>query len=274
MCRLFAFVSPDRSTAERELGETGMESLRSLARLHGDGWGWAGVERTGTAPEVRTSPRSASADPAFADAMAEDVHAAVVHLRWATSGLPITAANTHPFRIGDVAFAHNGTLKPIGRARELLAPASLAAMVGDTDSEMYFRLIREQLDAGVPLFEATLTVVRRLREAFPLASLNALVMDAEQLVVVHASALSILSDDDLGAIARLDRLPDEHNEDYYALRWTQDPDGTVRIGSTGVARPEWPAMPAESVTAIRLDDRTSVTVQLAGAEAPFATSRR
>ncbi|WP_309064700.1 class II glutamine amidotransferase [Microbacterium sp.] len=274
MCRLFAFVSPDRSTAERELGDSGMESLRSLARLHGDGWGWAGVASPGDHPVLRKAASSAASDPAFADTMGRSVRAAVAHLRWATSGLPVRPENAHPFSSGRFAFAHNGSLKPIGLIRGMLTSEQLAGLEGDTDSEMYFTLIRERVAAGVPLAEAALEVARLLREAYPLASLNALILDRDQLVVVHACALSILSDDDLGAIARFDRLPDEHNEDYYALRWKHAADGTVLVGSTGVAGRGWQAMPPESVTAIDLRDRTSETVALAGARVPATVGSR
>ncbi len=274
MCRLFAFVSPDRSTAERELGDRGMESLRSLARLHGDGWGWAGVASPGDHPVLRKAASSAASDPAFADSMTRDVRAAVVHLRWATSGLPVRPENAHPFSSGRFAFAHNGSLKPIGLIRGMLSAEQRAALEGDTDSEMYFTLIRERVAAGIPLAEAALEVARLLREEFPLASLNALILDAEQLVVVHASALSILSDDDLGAIARFDHLPDEHNEDYFALRWKRTADGTLLVGSTGVAGPDWRPMPPESVTSIDLRDRSCETVALAGERMPLVAAGR
>lgn len=262
MCRLFAFVSPATSTVHDELGDAGMESLVSLARLHGDGWGWAGVERLGDAPVVRKSARSAVADPLFEKIMTTEAHAAMVHLRWATSGIPIADHNAHPFQDGDLAFEHNGALKPIGDLRALLSPESLATLEGDTDSEMYFALIREQLALGLPLHEATVHAVRRLREVFPLASMNAILLDRDQMVVVRASAHSILSERSLDAIALHDHLPDEHNEDYFALRWKRHDDGTIIIGSTGVAEFDWEPLPPESVTVIHLKDRTGSTLAL------------
>ncbi|MBO0980074.1 class II glutamine amidotransferase [Microbacterium sp. SD291] len=262
MCRLFAFVSPASSTVRRELGDPGMESLVSLARLHGDGWGWAGVEHAGDSPVVHKSARSAVTDPGFEAAMTTPAHSAMVHLRWATSGIPIADHNAHPFQRGDLAFEHNGALKPIAQLRALLSPEALAGMEGETDSEMYFTLIREQLALGLPLHEATVQVVRRLREVFPLASLNAILLDREQMIVVRASAHSILSDRSLDEIALHAHLPDEHNEDYFALRWKRQPDGTIVIGSTGVAEFDWEPLPPESVTAIRLGDRTGSTIAL------------
>lgn len=262
MCRLFAYVSPDASTTDRELGEDGIESFLTLARLHGDGWGWAGIRRLGDAPDIHKSPLSAAGDPEFRTTLATPGCAAMLHLRWATLGLPVELCNAHPFRRGDTSFEHNGSLKPIERIRAMLTPAALAEMTGDTDSEMYFALIREQQASGLSLPEATLHVARRLREAFPLASLNAILLDREQLVVVHASARSILPDDDIAEIAELGGLPDEHNEDYFALRWKRSPDGTVLVSSTGVAGEGWQTLPAESVTSVRLDDRTAHTVAL------------
>ena len=264
MCRLFAFVSPELTTAGAALGAGGIESLLSLARLHGDGWGWAGVREPGAAPALSRSPRSAAADPGFDAALTTPVRAAMVHLRWATAGLPVNERNAHPFEVDGIAFAHNGTIKPLDELRALLAPESRATLTGTTDSEMYFALIREQVALGVPLRDAVADVAHRLRELFPLASLNALILGREHLVVVHASATSILTDHDRDRLAPLAaQLPDEHNEDYFALRSRQGSDGSIMIGSTGVAGQGWTALPAESVTAFRLDDLSSSTVELA-----------
>lgn len=266
MCRLFAFVAPERSTARQELRGAGLESLLSLARLHGDGWGWAGIDDIGAAPEVRKSALSAVSDADFETAIDAPSHAAMVHLRWATAGLPVNMDNAHPFQADGMAFAHNGTIKPLDEIRALLSPASVETLKGTTDSEMYFALIREQVALGLSVHEAAVHVVRRLREHFPAASLNALLIDGEELIVVHASATSVLTADDRGRMGALAaELPSAHNEDYFALRWRQSPDGTIAVSSTGVAGSDWMALPAESVTAIRLDDRSHETTELAPA---------
>lgn len=268
MCRLFAFVAPDHSAARRELGRDGMQSLLSLARLHGDGWGWAGVTAPGQPPATHRSARSAIGDAAFEQAMDAECRAAIVHLRWATAGLPVNDCNAHPFEADGIALAHNGSIKPLDQLRSLLSPESVATLSGTTDSEMYFALIREKVAEGLGLHEAATRVAALLRELFPLASLNALLLDAEHLIVVHASATSILTDDDLSRLAPLaEVLPSEHNEDYFALRWREGPDGTIAVGSTGVAGAGWTPLPAESVTAIRLDDRSVSTLDLAAAHA-------
>ncbi|MEJ1087139.1 class II glutamine amidotransferase [Microbacterium sp. Mu-80] len=263
MCRLFAFVSPERSTARHELRGAGLESLLSLARLHGDGWGWAGTDAIGTAPEVRKSARSAVSDADFETAIDTPAHAGLVHLRWATAGLPVNMNNAHPFEADGMAFAHNGTVKPLDDVRALLSPASVATLKGTTDSEMYFALIREQLDLGYDLHEATVRTVRMLRERFPHVSLNALLLGPEQLIIVHASATSALTPHDLERMGPLAaELPVGHNEDYFALRWRESPDGTIAVSSTGVAGAGWNPLPAESVTAVNLRDRSREIVEL------------
>lgn len=266
MCRLFAFVSPHSSDIRSQIGDTGMQRLTSLARLHGDGWGWAGVDDLDGRPTAHKSAGSAVDDPAFERAATTSARAAMVHLRWATSGLEIADRNAHPFLADGLAFEHNGSLTPIDTVRQMLSAESRASMLGETDSEMYFTLIREQIALGIPLLEATARVVRRLRTAYPLASLNAILLGDGQMIVVRASARSILSDDDLDEIALHPDLPDEHNEDYFALRWTTREDGTIVIGSTGVAGYQWEELPPESVTAISLDDLTSRTVALDAGE--------
>jgi glutamine amidotransferase len=270
MCRLFAYIAPDTAAADEELGMRGIEGMLSLAQLHGDGWGWAGVRRVGDAPTVRKSAASAAVDPEFRSVLTQRAHTAMVHLRWATAGIPVELCNAHPFLGEDVAFEHNGSLKPIQTAAAMLSPASRASMQGDTDSELYFALIREQLAAGFALPEATLRVARRLREAFPVSSLNAILLDREQLVVVHASARSVLLADDLEEIARLGGLQEEHTDDYFALRWRRTDDGSVLVASSGVAGADWDALPAESVTSIRLADRSVRSESLEHAPAVHA----
>ncbi|HYI32200.1 MAG TPA: class II glutamine amidotransferase [Glaciibacter sp.] len=261
MCRLFAFVAPGPSAVDRELGARGIHSFISLAQVHGDGWGWAGVPEIGDAPSVHKSVKSAATDPGFGLALAVHSRAAMVHLRWATSGMDVDTANTHPFLANGISFEHNGSLKPVERARELLSAASLREMTGHTDSEMYFALVREKKATGLDLPAATLAAARELRRAFPFSSLNAILLTAEQLIVVHANAHAALTDEDVIEIMKFN-LPDEHAEDYFDLRWHRKPDGTIVIGSTGVAEVDWEALPAESVTTITLSDGRTSTARL------------
>jgi glutamine amidotransferase len=262
MCRLFAYVAPESRSAAHELGEAGLSSLESLARLHGDGWGWSGVAAPGTTPETSKSWRSAAEDPEFRTVLSSPARSAMVHLRWATTGLPVEQCNAHPFQVDGLSFEHNGSIKPLHALRALLPQRLRDDVEGATDSELYFALIRERVDLGVPVAEAACAVASRLRAEFPTSSLNAMLLDGDHLVVIHASARSALPDDDLEEIAAMTGLPDEHLEDYFALRWHRDGDGTVLVGSTGVAGPDWATLQPESVTAFRIDDGSFQTLAL------------
>jgi glutamine amidotransferase len=254
MCRMFAYAAPTVTTANAELESHGIASMSALAELHADGWGWAGIGgRNPVVPGLTKSALPASTDPGFASALTVPAKAAMVHLRWATLGLQIATDNTHPFLRDDLSFEHNGSLKPLERIRSLLSPDTLAGMQGLTDSEMYFALIREHRAGGRSLSEATLAAVRQIRGSFPLSSLNAILLSPHQLIVVHSSAKSMLDQEDLVEAARFD-LPDEHTDDYFALRWRRKDDGTVLVASSGLSGQNWEPIPADTVMVVTLSD--------------------
>src|SRR5690242_13575150 len=143
MCRLLGWAARSPQTLRELLGEEDLEAFTALSRKHGDGWGVAWGSGDGLT--VRTSTEPAYASAAFGSwAQEEPHHLGMVHLRWATLGLPVVPANTHPFADRDpsgahVAFAHNGSVRPPTALDGLLSDEQQAAMAGTTDSERYFR---------------------------------------------------------------------------------------------------------------------------------------
>ncbi|MFC5679638.1 class II glutamine amidotransferase [Aeromicrobium endophyticum] len=250
---MFGFVSPGASSVADSLGARGLTDLHALAQLHADGWGWAGIGRPGERPEVVKSMMPAEQDASFQAALDSSRHAAMLHLRWATVGIGVEQTNTHPFVAGDITFEHNGALKPIDTMRALLSPRSRAALTGATDSEMYFALILELVphEASVPA--AVARAARTIRQEFPVASLNAMLLTPEHMIVVHSSARSALDEIDLVEAAQFE-LPDEHAEDYFALRWSRTEDGTVLVASSGLSEESWAPLPTDTVMAISLTD--------------------
>jgi glutamine amidotransferase len=109
-----------------------------------------------------------------------------------------------------------------------------------------------------------------LRAEFPGGSLNALVLDSENLVVVHANPRS-LAPDDLADLFEEASLPLEHNEQYGVMRLARDIDGGVLVSSTGVLSDDWEPLPAESVTTVRLSDLRVTTEELPALTAGIAT---
>jgi len=252
MCRLLGYVSDRPVTAGEAVGPDEVRAFADLARVHCDGWGAAWVDRIGATPQVRTSERSAARDPAFADQHAHRAGVAgLLHLRWATLGLPVTPENTHPFVSEGIAFAHNGSLPPHAVA-DLLDPPYRAGLRGTTDSECYFALIRQCRATSPGLTAAVRRAVGVLAPRAPRASLNALLLDSTCLVAVHASARSALPPED-HELCRAAGLPQDHLDDYFALRIRRTSLG-VQIGSTGFGQAGWKPLPPDSVTTVRLAD--------------------
>ncbi|MFT4010037.1 MAG: class II glutamine amidotransferase [Nocardioidaceae bacterium] len=255
MCRLLGLVSAVPRSISEAVGPDALGAFLSLTQIHGDGWGAAHLGTLGGVPDVAVSAANAGEDADFVREVERPALGALVHLRWASAGLAVRPENSHPFSAAGVAFAHNGSLRPYELLDTLLSEQARLGLHGTTDSERYFAVVCRHLALGHDLPDATLRAVRELREVYPHASLNALLLDGAHLVAVHASATSTLPDEDVAEISRVD-LPDEHVEDYFGLRHARLADGSVVVGSTGFGALPWEPLPAESVTAIGLDDRT------------------
>jgi len=252
MCRLLGVLSTKPIAVVDAVGDDVLKDFVALTKVHGDGWGVATVARPGEDPEVQVSAGSALDDPAFTSATHDQRNAAsLVHLRWATSGLAVQPQNSHPFVADGLAMAHNGSIKPIGPMEELLEADIAASLRGTTDSERYFGLIRQHRRAAPDLPEAVRRAVAQLREIYPDASLNALILGEDQLIVVHAHARSRLLEEDIEEISAAD-LPAEHLEDYFALRLARPDDDTLVIGSTGFGDLGWQPLPPECVAAVSM----------------------
>jgi predicted glutamine amidotransferase len=111
----------------------------ALSALHADGWGMAWYEASDSAtrePVIRKSPLRAD-EPLFEKLARQPLSdLGLVHLRWATPGLAINDLNTHPFRYGPYAFAHNGAVHR-ERLRENHLPPVGPESAGRTESEWY-----------------------------------------------------------------------------------------------------------------------------------------
>jgi predicted glutamine amidotransferase len=259
MCRLLGVVSAAPISIADAVGDDVLKDFVALTKVHGDGWGVAAVDRVGETPRVQVSAGSALDDPEFT-AVTHDSSptASLVHLRWATSGLAVEPRNSHPFLADELAMAHNGSIKPMGPLNDLLEPAIAASLRGTTDSERYFAVIRQHRRTATTLAEAVRRAVAQLRQSHPDASLNALILGEDQLIVVHAHARSRLLAEDIEEISATD-LPAEHLEDYFALRIARPSRDVVVVGSTGFGDLPWEPLPPESVIAVSMRDLSVTT---------------
>lgn len=262
MCRLLGVVSATPISVSGAVGEQVLADFVALTKIHGDGWGVARVRLPGHDPKVEVSAGTAADDPHFATATHDLRSAAtLVHLRWATTGIAVRPENSHPFLAGRIAMAHNGSIKPIGELDDLLAPEIAATVRGNTDSERYFGLIRQHRASSPDLAEAVRRAVSALREVFPTASLNALILGEDQMIAVHAHARSRLPEADIAEITAAD-LPAEHLEDYFGMRWARTDQDRLVIASTGFGDLDWKPLESESVTAISMYDLSMTTLPL------------
>ncbi|WP_432499085.1 class II glutamine amidotransferase [Kineococcus gypseus] len=266
MCRLLALAAPRPTTLADALGAERLAAFRGLSGLHADGWGtaWVGdgeVHRVRDALPVQRSRHGAGALAGRAST------ARLVHLRLATSGMSVGHENSHPFLHEGVAFAHNGAVPDVRRLEELVGAPHLARVRGTTDSERIFALVLRHRDEGADLPTAAALATARLREEFPAASLNAVLLSADELVVVHASESSPVPLADLCASGLSPaQLPRDHDEGYYRMSWLRRPDGAVVFTSAGIDTSGFTPLPPASVTTVALDT-LQVRVQELGAAA-------
>ena len=270
MCRLLVLAAPRPTTLAQVLGPEQLAAFRGLSGLHADGWGTAWVEG-GEVRRVRDAlpvQRSRNGSTALAERAST---ARLVHLRLATSGMTVGHDNSHPFLHEGLAFAHNGSVPSVPLLESMVGARHLADVHGTTDSERIFALVRRHADAGADLTGAAATATLQLREAFPAASLNAVLLSADELVVVHASEAAPVPLADLCAsgLAPAD-LPLDHAEAYYRMSWLRRPDGAVVFTSAGIDTTGWTPLPPASVTTVRLDTLEVRTRGLAEAAAGVA----
>lgn len=253
MCRLLGWVY-DSSIAVEDVLAGGLDGFTSLTAVHADGWGMAW--REGDRTLTHSSPERADTDASYADHTGRALGSAgLLHLRWATGGLPVAARNTHPFFEGDYAFAHNGHVSPIGDLEALLTPASRERLVGDTDSERYFRFVLQCVEEKGDLEAGVRHALAVLMEEFPGSSLNSLMLTPTHLVAIHVNSradspvegLRALFDDE-------DDVPPRHLTEYFAMDYRVDEHG-IAVISSGLDEEGWTPVAGDTAVMIDLETR-------------------
>lgn len=256
MCRLIGYVAAHPSTLAELIGPQQCDSFRALAKLHADGWGsaWvAGRHPDETIQRVRDTVLTPDYAPIVQATDQSTARARILHLRLASPGIPIAIANNQPFIADGIAFAHNGGVFPVSALRPLISPAVLRSVEGDTDSELYFALIRQNIGLGNPIVEAVRLAVAQLRQHFPTASLNALLLTKDELIAVHASENLPTPLAELQARGlSVEQLPKDHTDNYYRLSYLRTVDGGTVIASSGIDTEGWIPLPPLSIASISL----------------------
>ena len=156
------------------------DSLEVQSHRNVDGSGIGFFDPAG-APVLDKQPEPAFTDPEFLrEARQARSVTFIAHVRYATAGSR-TLANTHPFTMRGRIMAHNGGFGELGRLEEQLGRYR-DLVEGDTDSERYFALITQQIDAHGGDVAAGITAAAGwIAERLPVSSLNAIVAAAGEL---------------------------------------------------------------------------------------------
>ena len=223
MCRLMGFVSHEKSTFPAMAG-SGFKDFVALSSIHCDGWGVSTIdhdeEKAHLVRSAEMAHTSSQFDSAIADANSDG---GLLHLRWATKGLPVSENNSHPFVYEDFTFIHNGSINPPGAVDEFIDPDFKWLITGDTDSERYFYLMMTMIKRH-GFIEGVKQAVATVKANADFSSINAMIMNEKTFI----------------ALAEFDpaRRPAFGDPDYYELNYRKDKDGVV-VASTGWPQEGW-----------------------------------
>lgn len=181
MCRLLGFWADEPTSLVALIGKAGLEEFSELSHQHEDGWGLSFLDEDGTIVRHR-SVLPAYQDPDFTALAGKPARAAILHFRWASPGMAVNLANTHPFVMRGTAFAHNGEV-----ASDVinLAGGSLReGMEGTTDSERLYRSLLGECERAGDVVEGMRSLLNHVRAGFPYSGLNMMLLTSSQLMAV------------------------------------------------------------------------------------------
>jgi len=237
------------------MGDGGLKEFTQMSEFHGDGWGvaWYNRQQPGEV-HVQKSPRRASDSASYDELMHRKLgDLGLVHLRWATPGLPVETRNTHPFRRRDKVMAHNGAIHPQERLGELLPPAWERRLTGTTDSERYFLHVLSGLEAGEDMITAIEATVARIDELFTPNSLNAMLLTPGALY-----AICYYWPERIPHAALASRGMECGTDQYFELAHLETETGIV-VASSGWSQPGWTPLPNRNVLVI---DRETLRINV------------
>lgn len=235
MSRMLALRSTGPTTAPASV----LRPFLALSRIHSDGWGHVGTDSHGG---LSATTGMADAERELARAADRPCTAALHYLRLASSSSPVVAANLQPFHDDGIAFMHNGALAPYALGLAALSPADRRALRGTSDSELYFAFVRRELRTGPgPIRERIARAVAGVRELFPHACLNAMLLWGGELVVIASRGTVAAPLDALAAHGAT--LDEADAASYNRLFRTTTPEGTHLVTTSGIDVTGWDEIP-------------------------------
>lgn len=235
MCRLLAYASRGTSSFPDAVGPHFQEFVQ-LSSIHHDGWGIADDHGN------LTLDTSAAKDSAkFPEAIsATQSDAALLHLRWASPGIPVDVSNNHPFKFGDYSFIHNGSLHPYDALDSVLTDKYKAEIKSASDSHRYFMFLIQNIDSS-GLVDGIQKTISEIRTHATYASLNSMMLTPEYLVIINEHDVN--------------NRPSIVDELYYDLHYKLDGD-SFAIASSGWNQEGWEFLPNHSIMLVHRHDLT------------------
>ena len=266
MCRLLGYCTRADASLAELMGEQSLREFTQLSEFHGDGWGVAWYRRQQPREvHLQKSPLRAADSSAYAELVHRTLgDLGVVHLRWATPGLPVEPRNTHPFRRGDVVMAHNGAIHPQDRLGELLPPAWERQLTGTTDSERYFLHVMSGVEAGAGMITAIEATIARIDQLFSPNSLNAVLLTPDALY-----AICYYWPERIPHAALAARGLECGTDQYFELAHLETDAGIV-VASSGWPQPGWTPLPNRNVLVV---DRETLQVKVTPLNPPSLPDR-
>lgn len=203
---------------------SGFKDFVALSSVHCDGWGVATIDHDEERAHLVRAAEMAHTSSQFDSAIANsNSDGGLLHLRWATAGLPVSENNSHPFVYEDFTFIHNGAIYPPDALDEFIDTDFSWMITGDTDSERYFYLLMTEIKAH-GFVAGVQRAVATVKSKADYSSINAMIMNEDLFIV----------------IAEFDpeRRPTFGDPDYYELNYRKDKDGVV-VASTGWPQEGW-----------------------------------
>jgi glutamine amidotransferase len=174
MCRLLGLTAGREPISASFWLLDAPDSLEVQSRRNADGSGIGFFDPSGT-PVLDKQPEAAFQDEEFTrEAKQARSPVFVAHVRWASVG-GRTMQNTHPFTMQGRIMAHNGGLGDVARLAEQLG-SYRDLVLGETDSEHYFALITQQIDAhGGDVGAGIAAAAGWIAATLPVSSLNTVI---------------------------------------------------------------------------------------------------
>ena len=217
------YVSPNKTSFPALVGDE-FSDFVALSSVHCDGWGLSTMNQSGSHIFVDKEVEAAAESTTFDATVAKNIaDGALLHLRWATKGIPISENNTHPFFYGDYSFIHNGSIFPPDVIAPFIDPKFKSLIVGESDSERYFYLVMTEIEK-LGLVAGVKSALAIIKEHGDTTSLNCMLMNRDYFLTVseHNTA----------------RKPDWAADDYYEIKYLPTPQG-VLFASSGWNQPGW-----------------------------------